>query len=92
MTERGLHPDFAITQFDRELRYIVCPQIKGAAAFEIEAGVVPMASQDSVLDAAALQREAHVRAPIVEGEDATAVVDDKDRSMIAVQNKASFRL
>jgi hypothetical protein len=29
MTDRGVHPDFAITQFDRELRYIVCPKIKG---------------------------------------------------------------
>ena len=71
MTQRGLHPDFAIAQFDREDRYVVRPKIKGAAAFEIEAGVVPMTGQDAVLDAAALEREAHVRATIVEGEDAT---------------------
>jgi hypothetical protein len=84
MTERGLHPDFAVTQFDREDRYVVCPKIKGAAAFQIEAGVVPMTGQDAVLDAAPLQREAHMRATIVEGEDAAAVLDDKDRSMVAV--------
>ena len=46
MTERGLHPDFAITQFDRELRYIVCPQIEGAAALEVESGMVPVTGQD----------------------------------------------
>jgi hypothetical protein len=43
-----------------------------------------MTGQDAVLDAAALKREAHVRTPIVEGEDATAVVHNKDRTMAAV--------
>ena len=51
-----------------------------------------MTGQDAVLNAAALEREAHVRATIVEGEDVTAVVDYKDRTMIAVQNQASLRL
>jgi hypothetical protein len=92
MTQRGLDPDFAIANFDREDRYIIRPEIKGAAAFEIKAGVVPMTAQDTVLDAALFQREAHMRATIVESEDATAVVDDKNRTMIAVQNEASFRL
>jgi len=92
ITERGFHPHFAIAQFDREDRYVVRPQIEGAAAFEIEAGVVPMTGQDAILDAAALKREAHVRTPIIEGEDAPVVIDDKDRTVIAVQNKASFRL
>jgi len=34
--------------------------------------------QDAVLDASPVERKAHVRATIVEGEGATAVVDDKD--------------
>jgi hypothetical protein len=92
MTDRGLHPDFAITQFDRELRHVVCPKIKRAAAFKIEAGVVPMTGQDTVLDTAPFEREPHVRATIVEGEDASAVVNDKDRAMATVQNEASFGL
>jgi hypothetical protein len=91
-TDRGLHPDLTVAQFDREDRYIVRPKIKGAAAFEIKASVVPMTGQDAVLNATALEREAHVWATIVEGEDAPAVVDDKDRTMIAVQNEASFGL
>ena len=92
MTDRGLDPDLAIPQFDRKDRYVVCPKIKSAAAFEIEAGMVPMTGQDAVLDAAALQWEAHVRAPIVEGEDAPAVVDDEDRAMTTVQNEPALRL
>jgi hypothetical protein len=75
ITERGLHPDFAIAQFDREDRYVVCPKIKSTAAFEIEAGMVPMTGQDAVLDAPPFKREAHVRTTIVEGKDAPAVTD-----------------
>jgi hypothetical protein len=92
ITECGLHPDFAIAQFDREDWYVVRPQIEGAAAFEIEAGVVPMTGQDAILDAAALKRETHVRTPIIEGEDAPAVVHDKDRTMTAVENEPALRL
>ena len=48
MTERRLHPDVAIAHLDRADRYVVRPKIEGAATFEIEAGVVPMAGQDAV--------------------------------------------
>jgi hypothetical protein len=54
--------------------------------------VVPVTGQDAVLDAAALEREAHVRAPIVEGEDAPAVVDDEDRTMATVHNEPPLDL
>jgi hypothetical protein len=43
-----------------------------------------MTGQDAVLNAAALERESHVRRPIIEGEDVPAVVNDKDRMMAAV--------
>ena len=92
MTERGLHPDLAIAHLDRTDRDVVRPQIEGAAACEIEAGVMPVAGQDAVLDAAALERKAHVRATVVEGEDAPAVVDDEDRTMATVHNEPPLRL
>jgi hypothetical protein len=40
----------------------------------------------------ALEREANVRATIVVGEDTPAVVDEKDRTMTAVQNEPALRL
>ena len=92
MSGGGLYPDLAVAQFNREDRYVIGPQIKGAAAFEIETGVVPMTGQDPVLDAAPLEREAHVWATIVEGEDAAAVVDNKDRTMTAVHDEPTLRL
>jgi hypothetical protein len=67
MSERGLHPHLAIADLNRWV-YVVCPQVEGAAALELKPGVVLMKGQDTVLDTAALEREAHVRATIVEGE------------------------
>src|SRR6478752_1848997 len=92
MTERSIHPNLSVVYLDRADRYVVRPQVEGAAAFEIEAGVVPMTGQDAVLDAAALERKTHVRATIVEGEDAPAVVDDEDRPMATVHNEPPLRL
>ena len=51
-----------------------------------------MAGQDAVLDAATLEWEAHMRATIVEREDAATVVDDQDRTMAAVHHEPAFRL
>jgi hypothetical protein len=48
--------------------------------------------QDAVLNAAALERKAHVRAPIVEGEDAPAVVKDQDRTMATVHDEPPLDL
>ena len=92
MSERGLHPDVTIAHLDRADRHVVRPQVEGAAAFEIEAGVVPMTGQDPVFDTAPLEREAHVWATIVEDEDAAAVVDNEDRTMTAVHNEPTLRL
>ena len=92
VTQRGLHPDLSVAHLGREGRRLVGPQIESAAAFEVEAGVVPMTGQDPVLDAAPVEREAHVRATVVEGEDAPAVIDDQDRAMDAMQDDPALRL
>jgi hypothetical protein len=42
--------------------------------------------QGSILDATAIQRKAHMRAAIVEREDATFVVDDEYRTMPPVRD------
>src|SRR5262249_45997961 len=91
MTERWPHPHLSVAKFDWAYRHIVRPQIECAAAFKIEAGVVPMTRQDAVLDGAALERETHVRATIVEGKDAASIVDNKDRTMLTAQNESAFR-
>ena len=83
----GSHPDFAVTHLDRAGRHVVCPQIEGTATREIEAGVVPVAGQGAVLDAAAIQRKPHMRAAIVEREDTIFVMDDEYRTVRPVRDQ-----
>src|SRR5258708_6212199 len=90
VAESGPHPDFAVTHLGGAGRHVVCPQIKGTATRQIEAGVVPVAGQGAVLDAAAIQRKAHMRAAIVECEDTIFVVDDEYRSMRTVHDQPSL--
>jgi hypothetical protein len=46
VAERGLHSDLSVAHLDREGRRVVRPEIESAAAFEVEAGVVPMTGRD----------------------------------------------
>ena len=92
VAERGLHPDLAVAHLDRAGRRVVRPEVERAAALEIEAGVVPMTGQDAVLDASAVEREAHVRASVVEREHAAAIMDHENRAMGAARDEAALRL
>src|SRR5262245_64953087 len=92
VAEDGSHPDFAVTDFGGAARHVVCPQIEGAATREIEAGVVPVTGQGAVLDAAAIQGKAHMRAAIVEREDTTFVVDNEYRTVRPVHDQPPLRL
>ena len=69
-------------------RHVVGPQIEGAAARHIEAGVVPGAGEHAVLDAALVQGEAEMRAAVVHGEHAAVVVDHEQRAAPALDHHA----
>ena len=92
MAERRLDPDLSITHLDRTGRDIVGPEIEGAAARQIEARVMPMTGEDAVLDAAAIERKAHMRAAVVEREDASPVINHQDRGMAAMQHEPTLGL
>jgi len=92
MIERGLHPDLAIANLNWTDRHVVRPQVECATASKIEAGMVPMTSQNAVLNAAALKRKTHVRTTIVQGENAPPIVDDEDRTMATVHNEPALCL
>ena len=87
MRERRLHPDVAVTHLNREVRYVVRPKVEGASAFQIEARMVPMTGQDTILDAPPLEREAHVGTTVIEGADVPAIVDDEDRTVVTTHNE-----
>ena len=92
MAERGLHPYFQVAHFDGTGRHVIGPQIEGTNAREIEASIVPVARQDAVLDAAAVEQKPHVRTTIVECEDAPAVMNDKDRTMCPAHDETALGL
>ena len=51
-----------------------------------------MTGQDAVLDATALEWEAHMRTPIVECEDTSAVVDDEGWTVMTAHKDPPLRL
>ena len=51
---------------DRVGAHVVGPRVERAAGTQVEAGVVPVAGDEAALDGAAVEREAHVRAAVVE--------------------------
>src|SRR5690606_14644704 len=53
--------------------YVVGEKIKGAAGAEVEAGVMPVTGENTVVDAASIQGEAHVRTAVVHGVDLALV-------------------
>src|SRR5208283_2942660 len=90
--EFGLHPYFTPAQFDRAGRHIVRPKIEGAAARKIKSRVVPVAGQNAVLDASAVEWKAHMRTAVVQGEDSTPVFDDQNGAMRAPDDEPLFAL
>jgi hypothetical protein len=84
--ERRLYPDIAVTYLDRNGRYVVRPEVECASAFQIEARMMPMTGQDTILDAPLFEREAHMGATVIEGADAPVIVDDEDRTVVTTHN------
>ena len=79
---REVDPDRAVPHLDRIGRHVVGPQVEAAAAGQVEAGVMPVAGKNPVTERAAIEREAHVRAAVVDGVDAVLVA--KDRQGVAL--------
>jgi hypothetical protein len=91
--EHGLDPNLAArTNLDRAGRHIVRPEIECAAACHREARVMPVAGQDAVGDAATIEREAHMRAAVVEGEHAPVRVHEEDRAMRTMHDEPPLGL
>ena len=79
---REVDPYLAISNLDRERRRVVGEEVEGAAAGEIEARVVPVAGEDPVTHRPAIEREPHVRAPIVHG--IHGIAGSKQREVVAI--------
>lgn len=68
------------------MRYRLClPKL-------MQQSLVPVTGQDSIRDAAALQRETHVRATVVERENTSLIVDEQDRWLPTVYDEPALGL
>jgi hypothetical protein len=74
---RGRHPNLTVDDPNRACRHVVCPEIEGRTAAQIKTGMMPMASEDTVLNASAVKGKPHMRAPVVEGDHIVIISHDK---------------
>ena len=86
---REIDPDFAVADLDREHAQLVGPLVERAARRDVEAGVAPVAREDASRERAAVEREAHVRAAVVDGADAVAVREQRQRVPVHVRDERS---
>ena len=86
------HPDFISDNLDLVRRCVVGPKIEGASTAQIELGVMPMASQHSILDRPFAQWEAHVRTTIVQRKDVSIMPANQNRTMQSRNRRYSLLL
>ena len=59
------HPHIALAQLGFKAGHIIGKQIEGAAVAQIKPRMMPMASENAIAHAAAIQRKSHVRTSII---------------------------
>ena len=84
---RAIDEHVVAVDLDREAAQLVRELVEGAAGSEVEAGVVPVAGEDPVADRAAVQREPHVRAAVVDGVHLVALGEEADRVPVEVDDE-----
>src|SRR5215217_2148245 len=74
-----MDPHLAVPDLHRKDARLVGELVEGPAALEIEAGVVPVAGQDALLQGAPMQGELHMRTSIVHGVYPAIVEEEGER-------------
>ena len=60
-----VYPHFTINDANGEGPDIIGEEIESAATGQIESGMMPVASQNTILDTATVQGESHVGTPVI---------------------------
>jgi hypothetical protein len=81
VSEFGFDPHLFPAHFHWTGRHVIGPEIERTAARKIEPGMVPVAGENAILHASAIEGEPHMRAPVVEGANAALVHDYQDGPM-----------
>ena len=78
--------DVVAVERDRKAPQLVRELVEGPAGREVEASVVPVAGEDPVADRPTVQREAHVRAPVVDRVHLLAVREEAENVPVLVDD------
>ena len=79
LPRREIDPHLAVPDLHGKDARLVGELVEGPAALEIEAGVVPVAGQDAVLQGAPVQGKAHVGTAVVHGVHPAIVEEERER-------------
>ena len=86
---RQVDEDVVTADFDRESAQVVRPLVERAARADVVASVVPVTRENPVGERAALEREAHVRAAVVDSVHAIVVREEADDVTVEVDDEAA---
>ena len=89
---RGAHEHVVAADLDVEAARVVGPQVERAARHEVEARVVPVAGDEPGLDRALVEREAEVRAAVLDRERGVVVPEHDDRQRADLGEQPARRL
>ena len=78
---RAVDVHVVTVDLDVEALGVVGPEVERATRLEVEPRVVPVAGDQARLDRSLVQREAHVRAPVFDGERPAVVPEHDDRQV-----------
>jgi len=84
-----IDPDVAVDYFDRIAANVICPGVEGAAATQVETGMVPVAREDLAADASTVEGKAHVWASVIERVDCGVDEEQDDCLPIEAQDELS---
>jgi hypothetical protein len=62
-----IYPDVALLNLHRKATHIVSPEVERTATRQVEAGMMPVAGQDAIVDGAFVQGETHMRTAVING-------------------------
>ena len=79
LPRREINPYLTVSNLNGEHACLVGKLVEGSTALEVEAGVMPVAGEDAVLQGAPVQGESHVGTAIVQSVHPTVMEEERER-------------
>jgi hypothetical protein len=79
LSRREINPYLVVSNLHGKDPCLVCKLVEGSTALEVEAGMMPVAGEDAVLQSTPVQGESHVGTAIVQGVHPTVMEEERQR-------------